>query len=65
MKRKSKTRRKIPTESVRVRNRWLDRLVAHARMKKMGMQHINKHDKGPSVFSRNWKEITSKRMSSM
>lgn len=30
--------------STRVRNRKLDRLVAHARMKKIGLKHVNKHD---------------------
>ena len=56
----------MKTEFVRIRNRWLDRQVAHARMKKMGIPQVNKRKKGePSYFSKHWKEVTAKRMAHM
>lgn len=57
---------KVKNEHVRVRTRWLDRQVAHARMKKMGIPQVNKKKKGaPSYFSQHWKEVTAKRMAHM
>lgn len=56
-------------ESIRVSTpvhcRWLDRLVAHNNMKRIGIRHVNKHDySGPawnrvrldSYFSRHWRD---------
>lgn len=54
---------RVPT---RIRCRWLDRRVAHARMKKQGIPQVNKEKKGnPSYFSQHWKEVASKRMTNM
>lgn len=57
---------KVKQEAVRIRTRWLDRQVAHARMKKMGRTQVNKRKNGlPSYFSQNWRAVTAKRMSHM
>lgn len=58
----------------RVHTRKLDRFVAHERMKKAKMQHVNKHDySGPaylrtrvgSYFSTHWREVANQEMKNM
>lgn len=58
----------------RVHTRKLDRAVAHARMKKADLKHVNKHDYyGPmwertrvgSYFSTHWREVANQEMLSM
>ena len=63
----------------RVRTRKLDRSVAHARMKKAGLEKVNKHDyhtyqtmtgmlmqrRIDSYFSSHWKEVADKEMNNM
>lgn len=57
--------RKTKSVSVRVHTRALDRLVAHNRMKQVGMRHVNKHDhygnlwertRTDSYFALNWRD---------
>ena len=59
---------------MRVRTRKLDRLVAHARMKKADLRHVNKHDySGPmymrnrldSYFSTHWREVANEEFVNM
>lgn len=66
-------------EFERVRTRKLDRSVAHERMKKAKMQHVNKHDYSTyttmtgmtvserldSYFSQHWREVANEEMKDM
>lgn len=61
-------------EFERVRTRKLDRGVAHERMKKAKMQHVNRHDYyGPlymrtrldSYFSQHWREVANEELKDM
>lgn len=63
----------------RVRTRKLDRSVAHERMKKAKMQHVNKHEYAhyktmtgmdvserlDSYFSQHWREVANEKMKDM
>lgn len=56
--------------STQVHTRKLDRSVAHARMKKADMRHVNKHAgiKGgriDSYFSSHWREVANTSMNNM
>lgn len=66
----------VPT---RVRTRKLDRSVAHARMKRAELRHVNKHDYNRyitlsgmtmqerlnSYFSDHWREVANEEMVNM
>lgn len=54
----------------RVRTRKLDRSVAHARMKRAGLEQVNKHENTrrfriDSYFSTHWREVANKEMNNM
>lgn len=63
----------------RVRTRKLDRSVAHARMARAKLEHVNKHDYSRyqtmtgmivsnrigSYFSTHWREVADKQMNNM
>lgn len=65
--------------SEQVHTRWLDRLVAHSRMKRGGLKHVNKHDYSTyrtmtgmtvqerldSYFSTHWRDVAYTRMANM
>lgn len=67
---------RVPT---RVHTRKLDRSVAHARMKKAGLSHVNRHDyhtyqtmtgmtvqqRMDSYFSSHWREVANEEMKNM
>ena len=66
----------VPT---RVRTRKLDRSVAHARMQKAKLQHVNRHDYSTyktlsgmtmqdrldSYFSNHWREVANEELTNM
>ena len=66
----------VPT---RVRTRKLDRSVAHARMQKAKLQHVNRHDYNTyktlsgmtmqdrldSYFSTHWREVANEELTNM
>ena len=64
----------INRTQTRVRTRKLDRAVAHARMKKAELSHVNKHDySGPmymrtrmdSYFATHWREVADEELVNM
>lgn len=47
---------KVKQKSVRVHTRKIDRAVAHAVMKRVGIVRPNDHSHGRSFFAEHWRE---------